>query len=389
MNVEKRKIQQFAKYSYAITLPIHWIKRNHLDVEKAENKSKSNHRVATGIDEETPVVNVYENADGSLSIYSEAPKLKEQADEPILIDLDEYLKDNPNFISDRFIQMILISYYMNGAVGLDIVSKNPIQDELIAQIEKTQSRLLLNWNMSRINARKILIKNVFSETPDRDIFNEEIPRYLREIFIILLGMIEDILSAIEENNYDILNTIAERDDKIDRYYFFIIRQIRNIFEKPFSKPLKYSHKKLVDLRMLAKFIEDVGDELKESALIINKIHIFIEKVRLKDYIMRYLKVLKDAYGELSDLLARNLRDTEFEKKKQPEPLMRLNIAIMPKIQDFRVQGRQLMDEWTQLSPKLVLFNEQYSFKDYYEGSRLITAMQSVFLKIFDFTNLFF
>jgi phosphate uptake regulator len=387
MNIEKRKIQQFAKYSYAITLPIHWVKANHLDSEKEHYQS--NHRVAGGIDDESPIVNVYENIDGSLSIYSEDPKQKDQVEEPILIDLDEFLKENPRFISDRFIQMILISYYMNGAVGIELVSKNLIPEELIAQIEKTQSRLLLNWNTSRINARKILIKNVFSETPDRDIFNEEIPRYLREIFIILVGMIEDILSAIEENNYEILNTIAERDDKIDRYYFFIIRQIRNIFEKPFSKPLNYSHKKLVDLRMLAKFIEDVGDQLKDSALIIYKIQTFMEKVQLKEYIMRYLKVLKEAYGDLSDLLAKNLKKPESEKKKETQSGMKLNISIMPKIQEFRVQGRQLMDEWNQMAPKLVLFNEQFTFKEYYDGSRLITAMQSVFLKIFDFTNLFF
>ena len=90
-------------------------------------------------------------------------------------------------------------------------------------------------------------------------------------------MIEDMLTAVEEKKYNILNDLPERDDKIDRYYFFVVRQIRNFFENPYiKKPLNYSHKKLIDLRLLAKFIEDCGDLLKESANILSKLHIFLE-----------------------------------------------------------------------------------------------------------------
>ena len=305
--------------------------------------------------------------------------MKPKIEQPIMFDLDQYLKDNPHFIQDRSICPILISYYMNGTVGVDIISKNPIPEDLITQIERIQSRLLLNWNTSRINSRHLLIKNLFTETPE-NFFQEEIPRYLRESFIILLGMIEDMLTAVEEKKYNILNDLPERDDKIDRYYFFVVRQIRNFFENPYiKKPLNYSHKKLIDLRLLAKFIEDCGDLLKESANILSKLHIFLETMELRDYIIIFFKALKDAYSHLYDLLNKTVTSNASQEL--------MDVSILPWIQESRNHGKELQDMWNSFSPKLSLLSEEYSFKDYYDGSLLISSMQALFLKIYDFTNI--
>ena len=50
-------------------------------------------------------------------------------------------------------------------------------------------------------------------------------------------------------------------------------------------------------------------------------------------------------------------------------------------------GKELQDMWNSFSPKLSLLSEEYSFKDYYDGYLLISSMQALFLKIYDFTNI--
>jgi phosphate uptake regulator len=379
MDIHKRRIQQFAKYSYAVTLPIHWIKRNHLDKPRASDK-KANHVSQLATPNLEPVVNLFEMSDGSLQIYPDLPS-EAKEENMALLDLDDMLKQNPAFIEEKVIQMLLISYYMNGFTGVEIVSKNPIPDEFVNQVERTQDRLLFNWNTSRINAFKILIKNVFSETPE-NIFQEEIPRYLRESFIILLGIIEDIESSLKDKNYEILASIPARDSKIDRYYFFIVRQIRTIFDNPqISKPLNYNHKKLVDLRLLSKLIEDVGDLLKESSETIYSLQKFITAIDLQPYLLDFFKTLRESYEILADLLAKWV----LQKESQSQ----MKLKIMPHIQLFRQRGKILFLKWEEISAKFKINDLNFAFQDYYRGSSLIYSIRDVYDKLFDFTNLFF
>ena len=372
MEVHKRRIQSFAKYSYAITLPVHWIKKNHLIREKSSPKSDKN--IENG-----PTVNIYENPDGSLSIYPTKVNEHEKGKE-FTIDLDDYIKQNPNFIKDKAIQMILISYYMNGATRLEILSQKQIQREFIDQIEDILNRLLLNWNLNRESNYKLYIENALTETPE-NIIEERIPQYLKESFSRLLWMIDDILFAIKEKDYQNLPKIKEQDTKIDRYYFFIVRQIRTIFDNAqISKPLHFNHKKLIDLRLLAKFIEDVGDNLKDVADIIYNLHKFIQDIEINDYLINYFTTLQEIYDELLKHLKKNV-----ERRESP---VGMNPEIMKIIQDSRIIGNSLEQDWKKVASK-VKISDEYSFIEYYDGAKLIQNLVEIFTKIFDFTNLFF
>lgn len=372
MEIHKRRIQSFAKYSYAITLPVHWIKKNHLIREKLSPKSDKDL-------ENGPTVNIYENPDGSLSIYPSKANEKEKRRE-FTIELDEYLKQNPNFVKDKAIQMILISYYMNGATRLEILSQKHIQREFIDQIEDILTRLLLNWNLNRESNYKLYIENALTESPE-NIIEERIPQYLKESFSKLLWMIDDILTAIKEKNYQNLSKIKELDMKIDRYYFFIVRQIRTIFDNAqISKPLHFNHKKLVDLRLLAKFIEDVGDNLKNVADIMIDLHKFIQDIEMNEYLINYFITLQKIYEELQKQLKKNVEKRESSIGMNPE--------IMKIIQSSRKIGNSLEQDWNKVASR-VKISDEYSFMEYYDGARLIQNLVEIFTKIFDFTNLFF
>ncbi len=367
MEFHQRKIQRFAKYSFAITLPKHWVAKNKLEPNGKDDKNLA-------------LVNMVEQADGSLALYPVTHK-KPANNHIDLFELDDVLKKNPEFIKDKGIQLILISYYMNGSIGLKIVSKNPIPAELVSQIERTQSSLLFNWNLNRISSRELLIKNVFSENPE-NIFQEEIPRYLRESFSILLWMLDDIQNALKNDDYEKLKDLDDQDQKIDRYYFFIVRQIRTIFDNPqITKPLNYSHKKLIDLRLLAKIIEDVGDSLKHIGKILADLHDFIHNIGLMDYLGEFFIIIQEDYGILADFLKVSVAEKT--------PTFGMNEEIMKLIQKFRKDGRILEKKWESLSPGNDVFQNDHTFQDYIRGARLIQHLEEVFKKVFDFTNVFF
>ena len=179
-----------------------------------------------------------------------------------------------------------------------------------------------------------------------------------------------------------MEDLNEQDQKIDRYYFFIVRQIRTIFDSPqITKPLNYSHKKLIDLRLLAKIIEDVGDSLKDIGNILHDLHDFIRDIGLMDYLKEFFIIIQDDYGILADFL----RVSVGEKT----PSFGMNEEIMKLIQKFRKDGSTLEDKWQALSPGNDIFQNGHTFQDYIRGARLIENLEDVFTKVFDFTNVFF
>ncbi len=69
--------------------------------------------------------------------------------------------------------------------------------------------------------------------------------------------------------------------------------------------MHFNHKKLVDLRLLAKFIEDTGDNLKNVSDIIFNLHEFIQDIEMNEYLINYFTVLHKIYDELLSISTNN------------------------------------------------------------------------------------
>ncbi|MCK5344144.1 MAG: phosphate uptake regulator PhoU, partial [Candidatus Heimdallarchaeota archaeon] len=198
-------------------------------------------------------------------------------------------------------------------------------------------------------------------------------------------MLDDVHQAIKTDNFDNLADLSKRDETIDRYYFFIVRQIRTIFERPqISKPLNYSHKKMIDLRLLAKIIEDVGDSLKTIAEILPKLDNFIRDQRVHQFLLDYFEILEEAFKKLADIL-------RVSVSEQRSSVGGPNPKIMRMIYKYRTLGRSLDKRWQALIPKIEIDRkgEKYNFQEYYNGAKLLDELEDIFKKIFDFTNIFF
>lgn len=75
---------------------------------------------------------------------------------------------------------------------------------------------------------------------------------------IARSMYVDSSVALESMDFDVLRSVRERDDRLDRLYFLAVRIIRSAIQSPFTDSGERLF--LVDSRVAAKLLEEIGDE---------------------------------------------------------------------------------------------------------------------------------
>ena len=78
------------------------------------------------------------------------------------------------------------------------------------------------------------------------------------------GMLRDAAEALTREDRKMLSLIAERDDEVDRLYFLVVRAIRTAtIDLEVSRRYNLSPVECLDYRVLASFIEGLGDTITE------------------------------------------------------------------------------------------------------------------------------
>ena len=86
----------------------------------------------------------------------------------------------------------------------------------------------------------------------------------RRMASIIGGMMKDTREGISELDPKLLSTVEERDDEVDRLYFLLVRIIRTATIHPeVAERYKLASVEILDYRVLASFLESVGDTVAE------------------------------------------------------------------------------------------------------------------------------
>lgn len=81
---------------------------------------------------------------------------------------------------------------------------------------------------------------------------------------LLDGMLKDVAEALHKGDSKILALVAERDDEVDRLYFLLVRATRAAIVRPdVAEGYGLSPVDLLDYRVLASFLESMGDAVSE------------------------------------------------------------------------------------------------------------------------------
>ncbi len=183
-----RRLQLTGGSTYIISLPSKWIKENGL--------SRGDEVIVT------------EEGD-SLVVSGRLPRKAEVSKKLMIndsIDLNEF-------------QRILISVYISGFNTLVIGSTHYLSEQLRETIKKF-SRLVMGIEIFEESSTSITLQNVLDST------SFPLSKAVRRMSLNVEAMIKDTITGIENSENKLLENVIERDDEVDRYLYYLYREVR-------------------------------------------------------------------------------------------------------------------------------------------------------------------
>ncbi|MEM4312293.1 MAG: phosphate uptake regulator PhoU [Nitrososphaerales archaeon] len=239
----------------------------------------------------------------------------------------------------------LISLYLIGYNYIKILSKDRLTISQKQSIKETVRRRLMGTEIIEESLNSITLQVLF-KLPELDIKDA-----LKRMHLIALSMHRNVLLALEELNYDLAKDVIAMDDEVDRFNFYIIRQLKMTLngdiplkEMGFSSP-----RDCLGYRIIAKSIERIADHSVKIANSLLQI-----KEKLNYGILLDLK-------RLSDLSLKNFEDSMLSLFKRD-----LNLAdeVINRVKNLHGYGFEIKDS---RNSNLVLI---------YEGIRRISEYSS-------------
>ncbi len=222
--MEIRRVQVTGGASYVVTLPKAWAE---------DQKIKKNDPVGLVV-----------QPDGTLLVT------KKITDEPLqrIKEIDSSTVTDPAFLF-----RMLIGAYIAGFTVIRITTKVRFPP-FIRMIVRDFTRMTIGQEVVEETGTAITIKDLLS--PAEMPFDNTIKR----MFVIVKGMHEDAISALESQNRDLAQDVINRDVDVDRLNWLIARQTTMIMQHAsLSRKMAISPNLAMHYYMVSRIIERVGD----------------------------------------------------------------------------------------------------------------------------------
>ncbi len=197
----KRRLQKITHGSYVVSLPVEWIQKEGLRPH-----------------EEVDII----ISDGVVYIFTM------RKPEKVNINLDE--------IPTNIIKYIILAYYMQGADEIFIYSRTPIS----AEVKRNIKEIIKSLRGTSIADISLLSLSVKIEDESVYLSKEKFENKIENKFKYIINIINDLETALVENDKEILEELLERTVDFDSEYRYLIRLISkmsqypqyNVFESP-------------------------------------------------------------------------------------------------------------------------------------------------------------
>lgn len=188
---EARKVQVTGKSTYIVSLPKKWV--DEIKLKQGEQ------------------INIIEQDDLSLLL---TPK-RTKKDAPKEVEVCISSKDSPDSVIRRVVAFYLIGYNI-----IHVTTKERFTPE--------QRELLKDFIRKKLVGAEIVAdsKNEVSLQTLLSYSELSVENALRRMSIITMSMHRDAITALAENDRELALTIIKTDDEVDRFSFYIIRQLK-------------------------------------------------------------------------------------------------------------------------------------------------------------------
>jgi phosphate uptake regulator len=228
-NEEMRKIQFTGKSSYIVSLPKEWI----MDLGLKQGDQVTIVRQGTSTLQITPSkrhTKVIETEDATFEI-------------------------NPDDESAAIVRK-LVSLYFLGFKTINVKPKSGrLKPSQRFAVKDAVKRVLMGTEIIADSTDGITIQVLIN------LFELSIDGAFKRMLLIAKSMQNDALLALEEANFDLANEVVNSDDEVDRFSFYIIRQLKiAIQNEHMLKDMGFENaRSCLGYRVIVKNIERVGD----------------------------------------------------------------------------------------------------------------------------------
>ena len=230
---ELRKIQITGGATYVVSLPKKWVK-------------------AAGLKPKDQVA-LIPQADMSLLIVPKGELKPKEVSEAII-----------EASADAGLEAVIRDFIAHYLVGYDVIR---------VKLRNIRHRDLLKSSIRR----KLIGVEIMEETADEIVAqcllgHVELPlrRALDRMHVLMLFMLKDAMKALVSNDKDLAVEIVERDDEVDRLYFFVVRQLKAaVYNRMLIEEVGLSNPRdCLGYRLIVKSIERSADHAARIASVI-------------------------------------------------------------------------------------------------------------------------
>lgn len=228
-NEEMRKIQFTGKSSYIVSLPKEWV----MDMGLKQGDQ----------------VTIVRQGTSTLQIIPSKRHTKAVETE------DATFEINPDDESSVIVRK-LISLYFLGFKTINVKPKSGrLKPSQRFAVKDAVKRVLMGTEITADSTDGITIQVLIN------LFELSIDGAFKRMLLIAKSMQNDALLALEEANFDLANEVINSDDEVDRFSFYIIRQLKiAIQNEHMLKDMGFENaRSCLGYRVIVKNIERVGD----------------------------------------------------------------------------------------------------------------------------------
>lgn len=190
---ETRKIQYTGGSSFIVSLPKRWIQE--LGLKQGDHVIISRH------------------GDSRLQISPGSRRLIKEQSEAVI----EVLKDNnPYYLSRKLISLYFLGYHMIQIVPTENSRLTSDQREVIKDVVR---RLLMGTEIIADSASGMTLQVLIN------LLDLSVDAAFKRMVLIAKSMHTDVMLSLKENNIELAKEVLKSDDEVDRFSFYIVRQL--------------------------------------------------------------------------------------------------------------------------------------------------------------------
>ncbi len=292
---ETRKIQFTGKSSYIVSLPKHWIQD--MGIKRGDQ------------------VKISRQGSSALQIYPPNHQTRTIQVEDATFEIE------PEEDTTSIVRKLISLYFL----GFKIINVKPKAGRLKpaqrTAIKDAVKRMLMGTEIISDSTSGITIQVLVN------LLELSVDGAFKRMIHLAKSMLSDAILAVKESNFELANEVIKTDDEVDRFGFYIIRQLKiAIQNEHMLKEMGFSNSRdCLGYRLVVKNIERTGDH---AVLIANDLIEFkkpirkeiLEKIQeINDFAVGVLDdaclaLFKGDYGQAEKTIKKSIDITKIEKK---------------------------------------------------------------------------